>query len=122
MDKHLFNGEYYEQHIQPRKMDQIIKGLRGGMGGDSPEKPAFQLGRGCLADQLLGQATANVCGLGHLLTPDHIRKTLRSIMKYNWRDGVWDHANHVRSFVMGDEQALMCGSFPRGDRPTVPFA
>ncbi|KKN92776.1 hypothetical protein LCGC14_0205190 [marine sediment metagenome] len=122
MDKHLFNGEYYEQHIQPRKMDQIIKGLRGGMGGDTPEKPAFQLGSGCLADQLLGQATANVCGLGPLLKPANIRKTLRSIMKYNWRDGVWNHANHARSYVIGDEQALMCGSFPRGGRPEVPFA
>ena len=122
MDENLFNGEYYEQHIQPRGWNEIIKGLRGGMGNDSPLKPAFQLGKGCLTDQLLGQATADVCGLGYLHKPANIRKTLRSIMKYNWREGVWNHANHRRSYVLGDERALMCGSFPYGERPGIPFA
>jgi len=58
-----------------------------------------QLGAGCLVDQLVGQFTAHVCGLGYLVRPHRIRKTLRSIMKYNYRGDFREHVNSMRSFV-----------------------
>ena len=35
----------------------------------TPTKPDFQLGAGCLVDQLVGQYMAHVCGLGYLADP-----------------------------------------------------
>jgi uncharacterized protein (DUF608 family) len=122
VDANLFNGDYYEHHIRPPKRDELIlDGLRVGMGSIDVEDPALQLGAGCLVDQLVGQYFAHVCGLGYLLDKRNVRKTLQSILKFNWRSGFGDHFNHLRSFVLGDESALLMATYPRGRRPTRPF-
>jgi uncharacterized protein (DUF608 family) len=122
LDVHLFNGEYYEHQVRPPKAeDEIAPGLRVGMGTDDLSDPALQLGAGCLVDQLVGQFVAHVCGLGYLLDPEHVRTTLQSIMRYNFRDGFHDHFNHLRSFVLGDEAGLLMATYPRGNRPQRPF-
>jgi len=122
MDENLFNGEYYEHEIRPAKSEKSVAvGLRIGMGAKDLARPDLQLGRGCLVDQLVGQYMAHLCGLGYVVKPAHVTKTLRSILKYNRKRGFWDHFNHNRSFVMGDEQALLMASYPRGDRPAQPF-
>lgn len=121
-DTHLFNGDYYEHEIRPPKQnDLILEGLRVGMGAADVSEPALQLGAGCLVDQLVGQYFAHVCGLGYLLNPGHVKKTLRSIMAFNYKSGFDGHFNHLRSFVLGDESALLMASYPRGRRPARPF-
>jgi len=118
-DENLFNGEYYEHQVRPPKsLDQFRGGL--GFGPSSIGDPAFQLGPGCLVDQLVGQYMAHICGLGYLLKPAHVRKTLRSILKYNWRDNFFGHFNNFRSFVLGEEQALLMAAYPK-NRPKRPF-
>jgi len=62
-DSHAFNGDYYIQTIQSRAAAAIAPGLRSGMGADDPEHPEYQVGDGCLIDQLLGQYLAHVAGL-----------------------------------------------------------
>jgi len=90
------------------------------MGAQNPTQPDYQLGKGCLVDQLVGQYMAHVCGLGYLVTPEHVRTTLKSIMKYNLRESLHDHFNCLRSFALGDESALLMASYPHG-RPQNPF-
>ena len=124
-DTNLFNGEYYEHQIRPPKDDaevaEIRPGLRVGMGALNLQEPDLQLGAGCLVDQLVGQYMAHVCGLGDLLDPEHVRTTLRSIMKHNFKHGFNQHFNHLRSFVLGDESALLMATYPKGRRPRRPF-
>ena len=119
LDAHLFNGEYYEQHIVPPK--HVAKELTVGMGTTNYRDPELQLGPGCLIDQLVGQWFAHVCGLGYLLKPGNVRRTLRSIKRYNWRPDFRTHFNHLRSYVLGDEAALLMATYPRGRRPKRPF-
>ncbi len=121
IDQNLFNGEYYEHKIQPPKdKSEIAPSLLVGMGAKDITKPDYQLGSGCLVDQLVGQYMAHVCGLGYLLEPANIRKTLQSIVKYNLRQGLYGHFNCMRSFALGDESALLMASYPK-DRPANPF-
>jgi uncharacterized protein (DUF608 family) len=121
IDENLFNGEYYEHKIQPPKdKSEVAPSLLVGMGAKDLTKPDYQLGSGCLVDQLVGQYMAHVCGLGYLLKPDNVRKTLQSIMKYNLREGMCGHFNCMRSFALGDESALLMASYPK-DRPRNPF-
>jgi uncharacterized protein (DUF608 family) len=119
-DAHLFNGEYYEQQVRPLREEQIAPGLRIGMGAEELANPPFQLGAACLVDQLVGQYFAHVCGLGYLLDRENVRETLRSILRYNFRrlDG---HFNHMRTYALGDEEALLMATYPYGERPRVPF-
>jgi len=120
-DANIFNGEYYIQDIQPPKKDeQISQFLSVGMGAKNQSNPEFQLGKGCLVDQLVGQYMAHICDLGYLVKEENVKATLSSIMKYNYKSSMTDHFNNMRSYALGDEAALLMASFPYG-RPEVPF-
>lgn len=119
MDNHLFNGEYYEHDIRPMKKDDIAEGLIAGR-KLPPAKADFQLGKGCLVDQLVGQYMAHICGLGYLHKKRNVAKTLKSIIKYNRRKGMAGHFNCMRSYVLGDETALLMAAYP-GEIPENPF-
>ena len=76
------DGEYYVHRVMPPKSkDDVAPGLVVGMGAGDVTKPDYQLGAGCLVDQLVGQFVADVCGLGPLVDPAHARETLRSILR-----------------------------------------
>lgn len=121
-DEHLFNGEYYRHEIRPpASADDVATGLRESMGAADPTKPELQLGDGCLIDQLVGQHVGYFAQLGPLLDPSHVTTTLRSILEHNGRTGFHDHFNHMRSYVLGDESAVLMCSYPRGNRPERPF-
>jgi non-lysosomal glucosylceramidase len=120
-DKNLFNGEYYEQIVMvPDDSQPGVKGFSAGMGSVKKKKPDYQLGKGCLVDQLVGQYMAHICGLGYLVKEENIKNTLNSILKYNYRPAMNDHFNNMRSFALGNESGLLMASWPKG-RPEVPF-
>ena len=121
IDANLFNGEYYVQKIRGFKKEQIAPSLRSTMGSDDTENPQYQVGEGCLVDQLLGQYLADVAGLGPLLDREHIRKTLASIYRYNYKRSMADHDNVQRTFVLNDEAALVVCDYGKAQRPKIPF-
>jgi non-lysosomal glucosylceramidase len=121
VDEHLFNGEYYEHEVRaPKEAADVAPPLLVGMGAADPTKPEFQLARGCLVDQLVGQYMAHVCGLGHLGDPEHVRTALRSILRHNLRPSLHAHFNNMRTFALDGESALLMASYPNG-RPENPF-
>jgi len=124
MDENLFNGEYYEQHIQPpMSADNVAPSLMditSGKGSIDLTSPDFQLGKGVLVDQLVGQVFSHIVGLGYLGKEENIKKTLESIMKYNYVENMASHANFHRSYALGDESALLMAAYP-GERPEKPF-
>jgi non-lysosomal glucosylceramidase len=121
IDQNLFNGDYYIQKVRGIPKSQIAPATVGDMGADNPEQPEFQLADGCLADQLIGQYLADVAGLGPLLAPAHIRKTLESIHKYNYRAQLFEHDSVQRVYALNDEAALLVCDYTKGGRPKVPF-
>jgi non-lysosomal glucosylceramidase len=121
LDEHLFNGEYYEHRVQPPAAPEaILPQTRLDMGTTDLRQPDLQLATGCLVDQLVGQYMAHVCGLGYLAAPAHVRRTLASIMRYNFQT-LSGHFNHMRSFALNEERALLMATYPRGGRPASPF-
>lgn len=121
IDANLFNGEYYVQKIQGIPKDKIAKGLMSGMGTADTENPDFQMGDGCLVDQLVGQYYAEVAGLGLLLDGRHVRKTLESIYKYNYKRDLFRHESVQRIYALNDEAALVICDYSRAERPKIPF-
>ena len=97
----LFNGEYYEQKTVPgREM--------------------YQIGAGCLVDQLVGATFAKSLGFGPLVDAGQESAAIAGVMKYNFVPDFSRHFNNMRSFVMGGESGLLMASWPRG-KPEVPF-
>jgi len=121
IDENLFNGEYYEQKVVVPKVDSTTIGmLRGSMGAKDLCRPDYQIGSGCLVDQLVGQYMAHVCDLGYLVRREHARSALRSVLKYNYRESLFDHFNNMRTYAACDEAGLVIASYPKG-RPARPF-
>lgn len=122
-EQHLFNGEYYIHDIRPpMHADNIAPGTRHMvMGASNLTDPELQLGAGCLVDQLVGQYLAHISGLGDLVDTTQLRTTHQSIFRYNRKAGLHHHFNHMRSFALGDESALLMASYPHGNRPKRPF-
>ncbi len=120
--RYLFNGEYFEHQVRPiPNAADIAAGLRVGMGGANLAEPSYQLGPGCLVDQLVGQVFAHLAGLNYLIPPENNTRTYAAIFKYNFKRGFHDHFNPMRSYVLGDESALLMASYPRGGKPAIPF-
>ncbi len=116
-DRMLFNGEYYVQRVT--ESDRPYKTF---WGKKIPAgRPKYQYARGCLSDQLLGQWTAHVAGLGYVLPPDHVRKALRSIMRYNFEADLSDHNSVQRTYALNEEAGLLNCTWPKGRREKYPF-
>ncbi|MDA2929578.1 non-lysosomal glucosylceramidase [Acidobacteria bacterium AH-259-O06] len=125
IDENLFNGEYYFHEIRPiSDPSSLAPGLvskHAWHGLRDPANPRFQLGEACLVDQLVGQYMAHICALGYLVDREHIVTTLKSIMKYNFKEDMSAHFNNMRSFVLNGESAILMASYPHGNRPREPF-
>ncbi|MGJ8682911.1 GH116 family glycosyl-hydrolase [Paraglaciecola sp.] len=121
MDDKLFNGEYYEQIIEPPMVaENIAPGLMHGKGAEQLSSPDYQLGKGVLVDQFVGQVMAHSMGLGYLANKENIRKANKAIVKYNRRGDLSKHANFMRSYALGNESALLMAGYP-AERPEKPF-
>jgi uncharacterized protein (DUF608 family) len=103
LDKLTFNGEYYEQLI------------------DDVNEYKHQYGKGCLADQVLGQELAHISGLGYILDKEHIKTTVKNIFRYNFLEDFSGFNNLQRMYAMNDDGGLLLCSWPRGGKPETPF-
>ena len=103
------------------RKSQIAPSLRSTMGSENTEKPEYQVGAGCLVDQLVGQYLAEVAGLGPLVSPGNVRTTLGSVYQYNYKRTLFEHDNVQRTFALNDEAAVVVCDYGKADRPTIPF-
>ena len=83
--------------------------------------PKYQYGTGCLADQLLGQYLAHVTGLGYVLDSSHVKRAMHSIFRTT-SSHRWDRGPTFSAHTqLNDEAGLVLCTWPRGDRPSLPF-
>jgi non-lysosomal glucosylceramidase len=124
LDAELWSDGYYVQRVPDVSQIKVQKvENKEAWYSEAVEKGAvkYQYGQGCLSDQLLGQWFSEVVGLGHLLPVDHVRGTLASIFRYNFRHDFGAHPNVQRIYALNDEKGLVLCSWPRGQRPGLPF-
>jgi non-lysosomal glucosylceramidase len=103
--EHLWNGEYFVQHIPPRTA------------------PKFQYGDGCLADHLFGQNWADQLGLGYLYPAEKVRAALKAIYRYNWAPNIAaQNRAHPpqRWFARPGDAGLLTCTWPKGGRMQEP--
>ena len=121
VEKNLFNGDYYEHRIVPIT-GEIAEGLRHpSMGARDLAHPDFQLGGGCLIDQLLGDYTAQVVGLAPVARLDHARRTMKTILEKCRQNPVDGSFNPMRTYAFSDEPALTMAWYPEGRMPQSAF-
>jgi non-lysosomal glucosylceramidase len=133
VDRELFNGRYYAQKLDLSDRAMLISFDQGRKAGvlrdsfmeaywsDEYGQIKYQIGNGCLTDQILGQWHADIAGLGDLLAPENVRTALKSVFKENYRPSLRDHFNPCRVYAYEDEAGLLLCTWPEGTtKPAAP--
>ena len=133
VDRELFNGRYYAQKLdlsdrsvltpfdQNRKAGVLSDSFMEAYWSDEYSEIKYQIGDGCLTDQILGQWHADIAGLGDLLDPEKVRTALKSVFNENYRPSLRDHFNPCRVYAYEDEAGLLLCTWPDGTtKPALP--
>ncbi len=118
IDAHLFNGEYYEHQVPAAEEQGRHRARPAWSAWARPtwRSPDYQLGAGCLVDQLVGQYHGPRLRPGPARRPrPRPRRTLRSILQVQPPpEASTTHFNHMRTFALGDEsRAASMADYPR---------
>jgi len=118
VDRELFNGRYYAQKLklgERSALEPFDEGRKAGVLRDSFMQAywseeygqiKYQIGGGCLTDQVLGQWHADLAGLGDVLSREKVDAALQSIYRENFRPSLRDHFNPCRVYAYEDEAGL----------------
>ena len=110
VDSNLFNGEYYYHHIdlEDKSILEYFDSDEAGtlIGGSTLEaywdeergEIKYQVGEGCIIDQVLAQWHANLIGLGEIFDPDNTRKAIYAVYKNNFKKRMREVFNPCRVF------------------------
>ena len=133
VDRELFHGRYYAQKLDLSDKSVLVpfdQGRNAGVLSDSfmdaywseeYGQIKYQIGDGCLTDQILGQWHADVAGLGDLFAPEKVKTALQSVFHSNFRPSLRDHFNPCRVYAYEDEAGLLICTWPEGaTKPAVP--
>lgn len=132
LQRDLFNGSYF---IQQTRWTGMVAGdptLHKGLDGAAytpeardlltREGPKYQYGDGCLSDGIIGIWFARMSGLAPLIDPQNERSHLASVYAHNLRRTLTAHVNLQRpGYACGSEGGLLLCSWPKADKPTLPF-
>jgi hypothetical protein len=132
LDRELFNGEYYAHRVQweglrasaafRQRLDADDPAMRDTLSIERREGPRYQYGQGCLADGVIGAWMASLYGVETPLNREHVRSTLRAIVRHNFRSDLSRHACTQRpGYAIGVEGGLVLCTWPNGGRPSLPF-
>lgn len=131
LDEHLFNGEYYQQHVTYEGLrDTSFAEFVAAVNETSSEEdqllkaegPKYQYGSGCLSDGVIGAWMADLYGIDTPQTAANVTRNLQAIFQHNFRSSLWQHANSQRpGYALGHEAGLLVCSWPHGGKPTLPF-
>lgn len=126
MERELFNGEYFIQSvwkqdlIDPNDQSEAYRPIAEIV---NQQGPKYQYGTGCLSDGVLGLWMARTCGIDEeLVDTDKVTSHLTAIHRHNLKRDLSTHANPQRpTYAMGDEGGLLLCTWPRGNKPLLPF-
>jgi len=128
-DRRLWNGEYYYQRVEWKKL-KVAGNLKKWLAGYSDEAlalfdkegPKYQYGTGCISDGVMGQWFTTMLGLPDALSKPKARRHLASIFKYNFRHSLAGHANPQRpGYALNSDPGTLLCSWPHGGKPSLPF-
>ena len=134
VENNLFNGEYYQQDLDLTDKS-VLTAFSEGVGWDTyrggrskknnywDEESGtirYQLGEGCIIEQVVAQWYADLGGLGDIFKSDQVKKALRSIYDNNFIRNMRSWANPCRVYALNDEAALVICTYPRS-KPAVPI-
>ncbi|EJJ25241.1 GH116 family glycosyl-hydrolase [Rhizobium sp. CF142] len=128
INSELFNGRWFIQKVDlsdkgvlipfdvGRAAGVLADGFMETYWSEEFQELKYQMGEGCISDQILGQWHAEVAGIGAFLDADKVRTALKSVHRNNFRPTLEDHFNPCRNYAYEDEAGLLIATYPEGIR------
>ena len=128
IDDKLFNGRWFVQDIDlsdksvlapfdtGRKAGVLADGFMETYWSDEHSELKYQMGEGCITDQILGQWHAEVAGLGGFLDDGKVTAALKAVHANNFLPSLENHFNPCRNYAYEDEGGLLVATYPEGIR------
>jgi hypothetical protein len=125
IDSALFNGRWFIQKIDlsdkgvlipfdvGRAAGVLADGFMETYWSDEFSELKYQMGEGCISDQILGQWHAEVAGIGGFLDAQKVKTALKSVHANNFRPTL---ENPCRNYAYEDEAGLLIATYPEGIR------
>ena len=123
IENELFNGEYYSQKVDLTDrsiLEAYDEDTARFYWNDETGEIKYQIGDGCLIDQVLAQWHADLIGLGDIFEPERVVSALRAIHRHNFKPSLRNYANFWRVFGLNDEAGTVICTWPRRERPAIP--
>lgn len=133
LENELFNGEYFFQKVvweglktpnplEAKTEDWNIEYSPEALELLKKEGPKYQYATGCLSDGVLGCWLGRMCQVPEFLNAEKVKSHLQAVYNYNFKTDLRYHINPQRSgFANGAEGGLLLCTWPRGDKPSLPF-
>ncbi len=122
-NEHLFNGEYFGQKIDLKNKSVLDKFPDAdGYWNDEAKEIKYQIGEGCIIDQMLADWHAAILGSEEIFDAPKKRKALESLYKYNYKPSMRTVTNTFRNFAVNDESGTIICSYPsHKNTPALPI-
>lgn len=127
--ENLFNGEYFihkidinDKSLVERYKDSKVLFKNKEYWDEETNEIKYQIGDGCVIDQLLGQWHSHICGLGEIFDKEQRKTAIESLYKYNFKKNLREFANTFRVFALNDEAGAIICDYPEGrKKPCIPL-
>lgn len=119
----LFNGEYFCQKSELADKSIVDKfSAVDYYWNDEAGEIKYQIGEGCIIDQMLADWHSAILGLSEVFDKDKKDKALESLYKYNYNSSMRNVTNSFRNFALNDEAGTIICSYPTNRRePAIPI-
>lgn len=122
-DQNLFHGGFYGQNV-----DLTDRMLLSGYGAvlekdywnEEAGEVKYQIGAGCMIDQVIAGWHAAMCGLGEIFDKKQEKAALASLYRNNFKQ-MKEVENLWRNFAVDEERGLLICTWPEGKKPKIPL-
>lgn len=112
-NENLFNGEYFEQKVELTDRSIVERfECTDYYWNDEVGEIKYQIGEGCLLDQMLADWHAALIGTESVFDADKKQKALESLYRYNYKPSMREVVNTFRNFALNDEAGTVICSYP----------
>ena len=126
LEKNLFNGKHYIQKIDLKDksvLDSFAENDKNvyGYWNSETDEMKYQIGEGCIIDQMLAQWHANLIGLGDIFDRGNCKTACETLYKNNFKS-MRDVFNPCRIFALNDESGMViCTWEDNVYKPRIPI-
>lgn len=122
VNENLWGGEYFIQRVDLTDLEMLAKYGGESYWNDETGEIKYQIGEGCIIDQMLADWHAHLIGLGGIFDKNKKDTALETLYRNNFKPSMREVTNMWRNFALNNEAGTVICTYPEGARvPAIPI-